>query len=119
MLTYKDLTRLGKILQGRGSAYSAPREVLHTPQGEMTQPRPCASLPWRPSLRTGRVPERKAPLRAGLEVDRVRHLKSPVSPSPQRCNAAFGSAVFGPRGFALRSKFSDCPVGTVESPKIG
>jgi hypothetical protein len=34
----------------------------------------------------------KAPLRAGLEVDGVRHLKSPVSPSNPMHNAAFGSA---------------------------
>jgi hypothetical protein len=34
----------------------------------------------------------------------VRHLKSPVSPSPQRCNAAFGSTPFGSPVLLYRSK---------------
>jgi hypothetical protein len=43
----------------------------------------------------------------------VRHLKSPVSPSPQPCNAAFGSAAFGPRGFALPFQIFRLPGRTV------
>src|SRR5262245_22737448 len=38
-----------------------------------------------------RWPQRKAPRSAGLKVDRVRHLKAPVSPSPQTHSAASGS----------------------------
>ena len=37
----------------------------------------------------------------GLSLTRVRHLKSPVSLSRQRRDAAFGSTPFRPRGFAL------------------
>jgi hypothetical protein len=50
----------------------------------------------------------------------VRHLKSPVSPSPQPCNAAFGSAAFGPPVSLYRSKFSDCPADAVPNsyPKL-
>src|SRR5215470_752246 len=31
----------------------------------------------------------------GLSLTRVRHLQSPASPSPQCCNAALGSTLFG------------------------
>jgi hypothetical protein len=49
----------------------------------------------------------------GLSLTTVRYLKSPVSPSLQPCNAAFGSATFGPPVLPYRSKFSDCPAGAV------
>jgi hypothetical protein len=56
----------------------------------------------------------------GLSLTTVRHLKSPVSPSPQPCNAAFGSAAFGPPVSLYRSKFSDCPADAVPNsyPKL-
>ena len=56
----------------------------------------------------------------GLSLTTVRHLKSPVSPSPQPCNAAFGSAAFGLPVSLYRSKFSDCPADAVPNsyPKL-
>jgi len=56
----------------------------------------------------------------GLSLTTVRHLKSPVSLSPQPCNAAFGSAAFGLPVSLYRSKFSDCMADTVPNsyPKL-
>src|SRR5262249_32543949 len=45
----------------------------------------------RASLRPRFREKPRLPKRTGLEVDGVRHLKSPVSPSTQMHNAAFGS----------------------------
>jgi len=55
-----------------------------------------------------------------LSLTTVRHLKSPVSPPPQPCNAAFGSAAFGLPVSFYRSKFSDCMADTVRNsyPKL-
>ena len=49
----------------------------------------------------------------GLSLTTVRHLKSPASPSPQPCAMLFGSAAFGPRGFALPSQIFRLPSRTV------
>jgi len=41
----------------------------------------------------------------GLSLTRVRHLQSPASPSPQCCNAALGSTLFGSPVSLYRSKW--------------
>src|SRR6516162_3680491 len=56
----------------------------------------------------------------GLSLTTVRPLKSPVPPSPQPRNAAFGSAAFGLPVSLYRSKSSDCMADVVPNsyPKL-